>query len=144
MSGDAAADLHVVADQKQEAPRHEGRAHSHGAGESPAQGGMSPEAAAALAAMPDEELIYDLADLYKVFSDATRVKIMYALAGGELCVACICEVTSSTQSAVSHQLRILKQAHLVRARREGRNVVYALADAHVLTLLETGMEHICE
>lgn len=124
MLAETASGLHVVAEQS--------------------SSDASQQAAAVLESMPDEELIYELADLYKVFSDATRVKIMYALAGGELCVASIGEVTSSTQSAVSHQLRILKQAHLVRARREGRNVLYALADDHVLTLLETGMEHICE
>jgi DNA-binding transcriptional ArsR family regulator len=94
--------------------------------------------------VPDEELLYDLADLFKVFSDTTRIKILYSLMGGDLCVADIAEATSSTQSAVSHQLRILKQARLVRFKREGRNVVYSLADDHVYTMLAQGMTHICE
>jgi DNA-binding transcriptional ArsR family regulator len=94
--------------------------------------------------MPDEELLYDLADLFKVFSDTTRIKILFSLMKDELCVADICEATQSTQSAVSHQLRILKQAHLVKFRREGRNVVYSLADDHVYTMLAQGMNHICE
>ena len=94
--------------------------------------------------MPDEELLYDLADLFKVFSDTTRIKILFALMGRELCVADIAEQTGTTQSAVSHQLRILKQARLVRFRREGRSIMYALADDHVYTMLAQGMTHICE
>ena len=94
--------------------------------------------------MPDEELLYDLADLFKIFSDTTRIKILYALMGRELCVADIAEETGTTQSAVSHQLRTLKQAHLVKFQRDGRNVVYSLADDHVYTMLNQGMSHICE
>ena len=94
--------------------------------------------------LPDEELLYDLADLFKVFSDTTRIKILYALMGRELCVADIAEETGTTQSAVSHQLRTLKQARLVRFQRDGRNVVYSLADDHVYTMLSQGMSHICE
>ena len=95
-------------------------------------------------AIPDEELLYDLADLFKIFSDTTRIKVLYSLMGRELCVADIAEVTDSTQSAVSHQLRILKQAHLVKFRRDGRNIMYSLADDHVYTMLSVGMSHICE
>ena len=95
-------------------------------------------------AIPDEELLYDLADLFKIFSDTTRIKVLYSLMGTELCVADIAEVTDSTQSAVSHQLRILKQAHLVKFRRDGRNIMYSLADDHVYTMLSVGMSHICE
>ena len=94
--------------------------------------------------MPDEELLYDLADLFKVFSDTTRIKILYALLGRELCVADIAEETGSTQSAVSHQLRTLKSARLVKFQRDGRNVLYSLADDHVYTMLNQGMSHICE
>ena len=94
--------------------------------------------------IPDEELLYDLADLFRVFSDTTRIKILYSLMGRELCVADIADAVSSTQSAVSHQLRILKQARLVRFRREGRSIMYALADDHVYTMLAQGMTHICE
>ena len=97
-----------------------------------------------LEGMPDEELLYDLADLFKVFSDTTRVKILYALMEREMCVACIAEIVGATQSAVSHQLRILKQAHLVKFRREGKNIIYALADDHVFTILAQGMTHLCE
>ena len=94
--------------------------------------------------LPDEELLYDLADLFKVFSDTTRIKILFSRLGRELCVADIAEETGSTQSAVSHQLRTLKQAHLVKFERDGRNIVYSLADDHVYTMLNQGMSHICE
>lgn len=94
--------------------------------------------------MPDEEMLYDLADLFKVFSDTTRIKILYALMERDLCVAHIAEAVGATQSAVSHQLRILKQARLVRFKREGKSLVYSLADDHVYTVLAQGMSHICE
>ena len=94
--------------------------------------------------MPDEELLYDLADLFKVFGDTTRIKILYALMGNELCVADIAETIGATQSAVSHQLRTLKQSRLVRAKRDGKNVIYSLSDDHVYTMLAQGMTHICE
>ena len=94
--------------------------------------------------MPDDELLYDLADLFKVFADTTRIKILYALMGRELCVADIAEATETSQSAVSHQLRTLKQSHLVKFRRDGRNILYSLADDHVYTMLNQGMSHICE
>lgn len=94
--------------------------------------------------MPDEELLYDLADLFKVFGDTTRIKILYALMGKELCVADIAELIGATQSAVSHQLRTLKQAHLVKFQRDGKSVIYSLADDHVHTMLAQGLTHICE
>ena len=110
-------------------------------------GGTSVSAQAAAPAaddLPDEELLYDLADLFRVFSDTTRIKILYALMGNELAVGDIAEETGSSQSAVSHQLRTLKQAHLVKFRRDGRNILYSLADDHVYTMLNQGMSHICE
>ena len=94
--------------------------------------------------LPDEELLYDLADLFKVFADTTRIRILYALMGQSLCVAHIAEEVGVSQSAVSHQLRSLKQAHLVRCRREGKQVVYSLSDSHVMTMLSQGLEHVCE
>ena len=94
--------------------------------------------------MPEEELLYDLADLFKVFSDTTRIKILFTLMGRDLCVADIADETGTTQSAVSHQLRTLKQAHLVKFERDGRNIVYSLADDHVYTMLNQGLTHICE
>lgn len=94
--------------------------------------------------MPDEELLYDLADLFKVFGDTTRIKILYALMAQELCVADIAEAIGATNSAVSHQLRTLKQSRLVRAKRDGKNVMYSLSDDHVYTMLAQGMNHICE
>lgn len=96
------------------------------------------------AGLPDEELLYDLADLFKVFSDTTRIKILYSLIDTDLCVADIATAVKASQSAVSHQLRILKQAHLVRANRAGRSIIYSLADDHVHTILAQGMTHICE
>lgn len=98
----------------------------------------------ALSEMPNEEMLYDLADLFKVFADTTRIKILYALMEDDLCVACIAETVGVSQSAVSHQLRILKQARLVKFRREGKQVVYSLSDDHVHTVLAQGMNHICE
>ena len=94
--------------------------------------------------LPEEELLYDLADLFKVFSDTTRIKILYALMNDEKSVNEIAENLGASQSAVSHQLRILKQAHLVKFRRDGRNILYSLADDHVYTMLNQGMSHICE
>lgn len=94
--------------------------------------------------MPDEELLYDLADLFKVFADTTRIKILYALMGKELSVGEIAELVGATQSAVSHQLRTLKQAHLVKFQRDGKNVIYTLSDDHVYTMIAQGMTHICE
>ena len=94
--------------------------------------------------MPDEELLLDLADLFKVFSDTTRIKILYVLFDTPRSVGDIAETIGATQSAVSHQLRILKQARLVRFDRDGRSLIYSLADDHVHTMLAQGMSHICE
>ena len=94
--------------------------------------------------MPEDELLYDLADLFKVFADTTRIKILYALMEHDCCVADIAEAVGATQSAVSHQLRILKQARLVRFQRAGKNVIYSLADDHVYAVLNQGLTHICE
>ena len=107
--------------------------------------GCNREATAGLfAEMPDEELLYDLADLFKVFGDTTRIKMLYALMGQELCVADLAELIGATQSAVSHQLRTLKQVRLVKFQRDGKNVIYSLSDDHVYTMLAQGMTHICE
>ena len=94
--------------------------------------------------MPDEERLYDLAELFKVFGDSTRIRILYVLFESELCVCDIAELLNMSQSAISHQLRILKQARLVRARREGKTVYYFLADDHVRAINGQGMEHIDE
>ncbi|MBE5782762.1 MAG: helix-turn-helix transcriptional regulator [Clostridiales bacterium] len=96
------------------------------------------------AEMPDEELLYDLAELYKVFGDSTRIKILYVLFESELCVCDIAQLLGMTQSAISHQLRVLKQSKLVKFRREGKTVFYSLADEHVRTIIGMGMEHLCE
>ena len=94
--------------------------------------------------MPEEEKLYDLAELFKIFGDSTRIRILYVLFEAEMCVCDIAEVLGMTQSAISHQLRLLKQAKLVRNRREGKTVYYALADDHVRTIIFQGMEHIEE
>ncbi len=94
--------------------------------------------------MPDEESLYDLAELFKVFGDSTRIRILYVLFESDVCVADIAEALNMTQSAISHQLRILKQAKLVSARRDGKSVIYSLADDHVRTIIAQGQEHICE
>lgn len=94
--------------------------------------------------MPDEELLYDLAELYKVFGDSTRIRILYVLFEAEMCVCDIAQVLSMTTSAISHQLKVLKQAHLVKYRREGKTVFYSLSDDHVRSILDQGLEHISE
>ena len=94
--------------------------------------------------LPDEEVLYDLAELYKIFGDTTRVKLLCILFEGEMCVQHLAELLQVSQSAVSHQLRILKGARLVKYRRDGKTVYYALADDHVREIIECGMEHITE
>ncbi len=94
--------------------------------------------------MPADELLYDLADLFRLFADTTRIKILYALMGGEKSVAALAEAVGVSQSAASHQLRNLRQAHLVKFDRAGKQAIYALSDDHVHTMLEQGMTHICE
>jgi DNA-binding transcriptional ArsR family regulator len=94
--------------------------------------------------MPDEEMLYELADLFKVFSDTTRIKILYALMPGELCVADIAETVGASQSAVSHQLRILKASRLVKFQRDGKNVLYSLSDDHVITIINSALDHVRE
>jgi DNA-binding transcriptional ArsR family regulator len=94
--------------------------------------------------MPDEEILYDLAELFKIFGDSTRIKILYVLFESEMCVCDIAQLLGMTQSAISHQLRALKQSKLVKYRREGKTVFYSLADGHVRTILGQGMEHISE
>lgn len=94
--------------------------------------------------MPDDDKLIDLAELFKIFGDSTRIKILSALSGGELCVCDISTVVGMTSSAVSHQLKILKNARLVKFRREGKTVFYSLADGHVNTILAQGLEHLDE
>lgn len=94
--------------------------------------------------MPDEETLCDLAELFRIFGDSTRIKILYVLFEAEMCVCDIAELLHMTQSAISHQLRVLKQSKLVKFRREGKTIFYSLADDHVRTIIGMGMEHLCE
>ena len=94
--------------------------------------------------IPSEELLIDLADLYKVFGDFSRIRILYVLMVQEMPVQKIAGALDMTQSAVSHQLKILKQNKLVRARREGKSMFYSIADEHVRTILDMGKEHLEE
>jgi ArsR family transcriptional regulator len=94
--------------------------------------------------MPEEDKLYDLAELFKVFGDSTRIRILFVLFEEEVCVCDLAEVLHMTQSAISHQLRILKQSKLVQSRREGKSVFYSLADAHVRVIIAQGMEHVEE
>ena len=96
------------------------------------------------AGLPDEDELYDLAELFKEFGDSTRIRILYVLFQSELCVCDLAEALQMTQSAISHQLKILKQAKLVTGRREGKSVFYALADDHVRLIIDQGREHIEE
>ncbi len=91
-----------------------------------------------------EEKIFDLAELFKVFGDSTRIKIINALMIKDLCVCDIADITNSTPSAISHQLRVLKQAKLVKYKKEGKSVVYSLDDEHIREIFEKGCEHINE
>lgn len=94
--------------------------------------------------MPEEEMLYDLAELFKVFGDSTRIKILWALDEAEMCVCDIAVLLNMTQSAISHQLRILKQAKLVKNRKEGKVVYYSLDDEHVKQIFDQGLIHINE
>ncbi len=94
--------------------------------------------------MPDDETLYDLAELFKVFGDSTRIKILYARFESELCVYDIAQLLGASQSAISHQLRILKANRLVKFRKEGKTVIYSLADDHVHRIIAQGMEHVTE
>lgn len=94
--------------------------------------------------MPEETELYDLAELFKVFGDSTRIRILFVLFEAEVCVCDLAKVLNMTQSAISHQLRILKQNKLVNSRRDGKSVFYSLADGHVRTIIAQGREHIEE
>lgn len=93
---------------------------------------------------PDDEILYDLAELFKVFGDSTRIKILYSMFENELCVNDIARLLNLSQSSVSHQLRILKTSKLVKFRREGKSIYYSLDDEHVRSIISMGMEHVEE
>ncbi len=95
-------------------------------------------------AMPPVEHIYELAELFSVFGDSTRMRILFVLSAEELCVCDLSEALGMTVSAISHQLKLLRQARLVKSRREGRSVFYSLSDTHVSTIIRQGMEHVEE
>ena len=101
-------------------------------------------AATARAGVPASAVLGDIAELYKNFADTTRLKILYLLLDAELCVCDIAQLLDMSQSAISHQLRVLKNSRLVKNRREGKTVFYSLADAHIYTILQQGMEHVNE
>ena len=94
--------------------------------------------------MPDDEVLYELADLFRVFGDSTRIKILYALHDSELCVQDIADAVQLSQSAVSHQLRVLKTSKLVKFRRDGKAIYYSLDDDHVRSMISLGMDHVEE
>ncbi len=94
--------------------------------------------------MPKEETLYDLAETFKVFGDTTRIKILYVLFASEMCVCDIAELLGISQSAISHQLRVLKQARLVKYRKEGKSVYYSLDDDHIKQIFDLGLAHINE
>ena len=94
--------------------------------------------------MPEDETLYDLAELFKVFGDTTRINILYALFSSEMCVCDIADLLGMTHSAISHQLRVLKQARLVKFRKEGKTVFYSLDDNHISQIFNCGLAHIQE
>lgn len=94
--------------------------------------------------MPSEDTLFDLSELYKIFGDSTRIRILYCLFASEMCVCDIATLLQMTQSAISHQLSLLKKSKLVKSRRDGKTVFYSLADGHVRTILDQGVEHVTE
>ena len=96
------------------------------------------------ASMPSDEALAKTAEVFKVFGDATRIRILTALSEGEMCVCCLCDLLGMSQSAVSHQLSVLKSARLIKNRREGKQIYYSLDDAHVGAILCTGISHVIE
>ncbi len=94
--------------------------------------------------MPDEDSLFDLSELFKVFGDSTRIRILYCLFESEMCVCDIATLLNMTQSAISHQLSVLKKSKLVKSRRSGKTVFYSLADGHVRAIINQGMEHVKE
>ena len=106
---------------------------------------IEKEAAERLAkGQPDEDVLFDLAELFKIFGDSNRIRILYALSGTELCVSDMAKMLGLSTSAVSHQLRILKSSKLVRCRREGKIIFYMLDDEHVRDIINLGLEHVIE
>jgi DNA-binding transcriptional ArsR family regulator len=94
--------------------------------------------------MPGEDTLFDLSELFKIFGDSTRIKILYCLFANEMCVCDIATLLQMSQSAISHQLAVLKRSRLIASRREGKTVFYALADDHVRTIVDQGIEHVTE
>ena len=94
--------------------------------------------------MPNEEVLFDLSELFKVFGDSTRIRILYCLFVSEMCVCDIATLLNMTQSAISHQLSVLKRNKLIKSRRDGKTIFYSLADSHVRTMLDQGVEHVTE
>lgn len=94
--------------------------------------------------MPDEDTLFDLTELFRIFGDSTRIRILYVLFEAEMCVCDIAALLGMTQSAISHQLRALKNVRLVKSRREGKTIFYSLADDHVKTIIGQGIDHVCE
>ena len=94
--------------------------------------------------LPEEEELCDLADFFKIFADTTRIKILYVLSKHEMCVCDISQLLKTSQSAISHQLRTLKQMKLVKNRREGKTIFYSLSDDHIKSIISQGLEHINE
>lgn len=94
--------------------------------------------------MPEDETLYDLAELFKVFGDTTRIKILYTLFKSDMCVCDIAEVLGMTQSAISHQLKVLRNAKLIKSTRDGKQIIYSLDDSHIGNIISIGLEHIME
>lgn len=94
--------------------------------------------------MPNEDVLFDLSELFKLFGDSTRIRILYCLLASEMCVCDIATLLQMTQSAISHQLSALKKSKLIKSRRDGKTVFYSLADAHVRLILSQGVEHVTE
>ncbi len=94
--------------------------------------------------MPDEEILYDVTELFKAFGDSTRIRILYVLFESDMCVGDIALLLGMTQSAISHQLKALKNARLIKSRKDGKTVFYSLSDSHVRTMIDQGIEHVTE
>ncbi len=122
---------------------HAGCEHAENEGMTAGDGSAAAESAV-VQEIEDVEFLYELADLFSIFADTTRIKMLYALKGRHMSVSELAESVGVSQSAASHQLRTLKQARLVKFRKDGKNVYYSLCDDHVTTILEMGIDHLCE
>lgn len=142
------AQLEIVNEAGMESAANEVGAHAEASGSSEADASDAHSSEKAIEnakeALEDEEMLYELSDLFRIFADTTRLKVLYAMMAGDFSVSDLAEIVGVSQSAISHQLRTLKQARLVKFTRKGKSIHYSLCDDHVKTILDMGMSHVWE